>query len=233
MRLVFIGLLVINVLVLGWHFLQAKEEPKATVRAIPKTAEKARPLTLLNEVDEDARTLLVREVSAKDDQSAGPICTLVGPYVDSDKGAIVRERLRSLGVESNLQSLEISAGESYWVYLPPEPSQEGALRKLHELQAKKIDSYVIPKGDLANGISFGVFTQKPLAEQRMADMRRQGYQAELKSIPRTQKELWLLLGPGQATRVALSVWAELVPKESGQEIRQNLCSAVASADKFH
>lgn len=233
MRLVFIGLLVINALVFGWHFLQAKDEPKAAVRAMPKTAEKARPLTLISEVDEDARTLLVRNVPDSDDQSAGPICTLVGPYIDSDQGAIVRERLRSLGVESNLQSLEIAAGESFWVYLPPEPSQEGALRKLHELQAKKIDSYVIPKGDLANGISFGVFTQKPLAEQKIVDMHRQGYQAELKSIPRTQKELWLLLGPGQATRVALSVWAELVPKESGQEIRQNLCSAVASADKFH
>lgn len=233
MRLVFIGLLAINLVVLGWHFLRPSEETKAVVRSMPEATNAARTLTLLSEMDDDARALLVQASKSKNSAEGEPVCTLVGPFVDSDRGAIVRERLRALGVESNLQSLEIPAGESFWVYLPPEASQQEALRRLHELQSKQIDSYVIPKGDLANGISFGMYTHQALALERMAEMKKRGYDARIKSLARTQKELWLLLGPGQAVRVDKTVWAELLPEGSGQEIRQNLCSAVASADKFH
>lgn len=232
MRLVFLVLLVLNSVLFGWYVLQPSEEPQARVVVAPAAGTSARSLTLIEEMDADARQMLVREAS-KGREGEAPVCTLVGPFLDADRGAIVRERLRALGVDSNLQSLEITAGESYWVYLPPEPSQEQALRRLHELQAKQVDSYVIPRGELANGISFGMFTQKPLAEARQAEMVKLGYQAALKVLPRTQKELWLVLGPGQASSVGASVWQELLPAEGGQEIRQNLCSAVASGDKFH
>lgn len=233
MRLVFIVLVVINLLVLAVHLLTHKEEVRAVVPALPKAASEVKPLTLLSEMDQDARAALARPAPAGVEPDQEPVCTLVGPFVDSDRGAIVRERLRALGVDSNLQSLEIQAGESYWVYLPPEPSQQEALRRLHELQAKKIDSYVIPKGELANGISFGVYTQPALAVQRQEEMVRQGYPAEVRALPRTQKELWLVLGPGQARRVGEGVWQDLLPPGAGQEIRQNVCSAVASGNKFH
>lgn len=233
MRLVFFGLVVINLLVLAVHLLTHKEEVRAVVPALPAAAPDTRPLTLLSEMDQDTRVSLSRAAPAGVEPEREPVCTLVGPFVDSDRGAIVRERLRALGVESNLQSLEIQAGESYWVFLPPEASQQEALRRLHELQAKKIDSYVIPKGELTNGISFGVYTQPALAVKRQEEMVRLGYEAEIQALPRTQKELWLVLGPGQARRVGEPVWQELVPPGTGQEIRQNLCSAVASGNKFH
>lgn len=231
MRLVFVVLLLVNMVVLGWHLLRPKVEEKATVAVMPAANSGAKKLILISEVDEDARQAL-RTERKRGKEQAEPVCTIAGPFADPDRGAVVRERLLALGVESNLQAFEIDAGESYWVYLPPEPSQQQALRRLHELQAKKVDSYVIPKGDLANGISFGMFTQQPLAEQKQANMRKMGYQAEIKSVARTQKELWLLLSPGQAGKIGDEVWSELISKEKGQEIRQNLCSAVASTGKF-
>ncbi|MBB3170171.1 SPOR domain-containing protein [Simiduia aestuariiviva] len=232
MRLVFVVLVVMNGLLFGWQLLRPAEEPSVAVASAPAAGTAARSLIIIDEMDTDAREVLAK-ASAKPASSSAPICTLAGPFVDADRGAIVRERLRALGVESNLQSLEITAGESYWVYLPPESSQEQALRRLHELQAKQVDSYVIPKGELANGISFGMFTQKPLAEARKQEMERLGYSAQIRILPRTQKEMWLVLGPGQALRVGDAVWSELLPEDGGQEIRQNLCSAVASGDKFH
>ncbi|UTA47437.1 hypothetical protein L1F30_14910 [Simiduia sp. 21SJ11W-1] len=232
MRMVLIVLVVMNVLLFGWQLLSPADEPRAVVAAAPAAGASARSLVLLDEMDADARRALAQSVGTER-TSSDPVCTLAGPFVDADRGAIVRERLRALGVESTLQSLEITSGESYWVFLRPEPSQEQALRRLHELHAKQVDSYVIPKGELANGISFGMFTQKPLAEARRAEMVKLGYEAEIKVLPRTQKELWLILGPGQALRVGESVWSELLPEGGGQEIRQNLCSAVASGGKFH
>lgn len=231
MRLVFFGLLALNGLVLVWTLLSPAEEPKALVR-VAEPAASAQSLTLISEMDADVQASLVRP-SASSAEGQAPVCTLVGPFRDSDRGAIVRERLRALGADSTLQSLEIRVGDSYWVYLPPLPSQQEALRRLHELQAKKIDSYMIPSGELANGISFGVFTQKPLAEQRLSEMRGMGYGAEMLEKPRMQKELWLVLGPGQASRIGEAVWTDLLPQDGEQEIRQNLCSAVASGDKFH
>lgn len=230
MRLVFFGLLALNLIMLGWVVLSPADEPVAVVRAAPEAAA-GQPLTLISEMDSDVQESLLRTPESAAAVSEA-VCTLVGPFLDSDRGAIVRERLRALGADSTLQSLEIRAGDSYWVYNPPEPSQQEALRRLRELQAKQIDSYLIPGGDLANGISFGVFTQKALAEQRMTEMRGLGYDAQMLAKPRIQKELWLVLGPGQASRIADEVWADLLPEGSAQEIRQNLCSAVASSDKF-
>ncbi len=160
--------------------------------------------------------------------SEKPLCTLIGPFPKLLRAEYFIERLSALDVSSSVYNVEISGDVGYWVYLPPEESRKQAYNKLRELQAKGIDSYVIPKGELENGISFGMFSQSKLAEQRLNDMKKQGYSAQLKEIARSFNEIWVLLQPGQAQMLGEKAWLEMLSDDEGIERRQNYCPAVAS-----
>jgi hypothetical protein len=57
-----------------------------------------------------------------------------------------------------------------------------------KFQAKNIDSYIIPSGELANGISFGMFNDQSAAQSRLEEIRMQGYQPKLREVERTHSE---------------------------------------------
>jgi len=97
--------------------------------------------------------------------------------------------------------VEIADGKNYWVYLKPEMSEKEALRRLSEIQqSKAIDSYIIPSGELANGISFGQFPNEKEANSKAEQIRAQGYAAEIKEIPKSHNETWV--------EVREQVWAK-------------------------
>lgn len=162
------------------------------------------------------------------DLAENPLCTLIGPFETPERAEALVQRLQSLDTRAEVRDIEVSDGEGYWVYLAPELSHRAALRRLHELQSKQIDSYIIPRGELANGISFGMFTRRELAEARRVDMQARGYEARIREIERTHREIWVLLPPGEAARVGESLWQELLAVAPALERRQNFCPGVAS-----
>lgn len=162
-----------------------------------------------------------------------PLCTYVGPFQDMLPAEYLVENLQALDVSAQVRKVEVPGDPNFWVYQSPEPSRKAALRRLHEMQAKNIDSYVIPKGELENGISFGVFSSRARAEERLAVILSLGYEAAVRPIPRTFEEIWVSLGVGEAEKVADERWFELLNREDGLEKRQNFCSPVASGEKFH
>ncbi|MCW8196843.1 hypothetical protein F6455_18790 [Proteobacteria bacterium 005FR1] len=162
-------------------------------------------------------------------EPAAPLlCTLVGPFSELLKAEYFQERLAALDVLASVQELEVPGEVSYWIYLPPRESRKQAFNEFRELQAKGIDSYVIPKGELANGISFGMFSQPNLAKSRLEDMRSRGYAAELKEVTRTYKEIWAVAAAAEAAKLAPESWLQVMASEDNLERRQNFCPAVAS-----
>lgn len=171
--------------------------------------------------------------SGVDDASGAPrelsdICTLVGPFPEQLRAEYFVEHVQALEVGASVQSIDVSDGVGYWVYLPPLPSKPQALEKLKEIQAKKIDSYLIPKGTLLHGISLGMFTRSELADLRQNEMSELGYQAEIKEISRTRQEMWVKINRLDAQEIAEQTWLMLLNKEKGIEKRQIYCSAIAS-----
>ncbi|WP_157484968.1 SPOR domain-containing protein [Gilvimarinus polysaccharolyticus] len=156
------------------------------------------------------------------------LCDMVGPYAATQNAKNLVQHLQALDAEAWVQELDVPEGVGYWVHLPPEPSRKEALRRLREVQAKQIDSYMIPRGELANGISFGMFTRKELAEARLKEMREQGYAAEVREITRTHKEVWVVLGAGEGQKIGEKAWVELLESENGIEKQQKYCQGVAS-----
>ena len=66
--------------------------------------------------------------------------------------------------------------------MPPFETEAQARAVLKELQEKSIDSFYMRTGELVGGISLGVFAIRDSAFRVQANMRDQGYKAEVKEV---------------------------------------------------
>lgn len=80
----------------------------------------------------------------------------------------------ALDIQAEIRTVDAAAGLDYWVYPGSPGFSSGIHRQLKELQARKIDSYIITQGDLANGISLGIFPRSDSAESVMLRLRDAG-----------------------------------------------------------
>lgn len=156
------------------------------------------------------------------------LCTLVGPFPKLLRAEYFVEQLQSLGVTSEIRSIVVSSEPGFWLHLSPEKSRRDALRRLSELQARGIDSYVIPDGNLANGISLGMFSNKKRAQAMERRIKEQGYQPQLINVPREQKELWVFLSRVESSKIGDEKWLKLISAKDLLQKRQNVCADVAS-----
>ncbi len=156
------------------------------------------------------------------------LCELVGPFESREVARDFIARLESIEVVSSERDIELPAGAGYWVYLEPKASRREALRMLGELQSKRIDSYVIPKGDLVNGISLGMFSKKALSDARVKDMRAIGLDPKVEEIERTYREVWVMLNPGEDSKMSKLTWERTTQGIKDLQRRQNYCLEVAS-----
>ena len=62
---------------------------------------------------------------------------------------------------------------------------------LQDLQARKIDAYLITEGELANGILLGVFPQLAAVAGVAEKVRAAGYEPQVRKLPRVYQEHWL------------------------------------------
>lgn len=228
MRALFIILVVLNLLVFAsvWIF-EAPASPSTSPRVnLPSAPEK---LILLQELEQGARMAPRRDpvVRAVDSEEAGDMCTMVGPFGVLLHAEYFVDRLAAMDVDAVIRSLEVPDGVGYWVYLPPEVSDAAALRRLYEVQSKKIDSYIIPSGDLARGISLGIYSDRAEADKRMREVTDHGYQPVMKEVARAISETWVSVPSKQAESVDQRVWLEILGQYPGVEKRQNFCPGVA------
>ncbi len=236
MRAIFILLLVANVAFFGYqYFFANKNDIAVNEKRDVATMVAGDQLQLLAEQEgglvprAKARAEVKVESPGVDGaKQNAEFCTMIGPYSQLLQAEYAVERLVALGVAAHITPVEIKEGESYWVYLKPEVSEKEALRRLYELQKKNIESHIIAKGELANGISFGRYADYVDAEARSVEIKKQGYEVEIKMLPRMIQETWVVVEAGFAEKINETVWADLLAKESTLEKRQNFCLGVAS-----
>jgi len=241
MRAIFIVLMVMNAAFFAHHFFVAEKPSALPVGSSANEAvEEGASLQLLSEVDRVALKKTQdtisqvnsssREIDEAADESevSSELCTMIGPYEQLLHAEYLVERLSALGVKSQITPVEIKEGDAYWVYLKPEMSEKEALRRLYELQKKQIESYIITKGELSNGISFGRYADRAEAEIRLSEIKEQGYEAMIKSVPKTINETWVVLETAPAEKIDKNLWVELLSNQESLEKRQNYCLGVAS-----
>ena len=232
MRLIFIALLLGNVVFFLTQIFG--QSPAAETKVA--VAEHRNFGNLQTIAERDAKTKqAVKETTQKVVEAAPsePIsdadkCELIGPFAELLHAEYLVERLTALEVASSVRQVEIADGKNYLVYLKPEMSEKEALRRLGEIQqSKAIDSYIIPSGELANGISFGQFTAEKEATEKAEQIRAQGYAAEIKEIPKSHNETWVEVHQKNGQKMSEEKWLSLLKEEKAIERRQNYCLGVA------
>ena len=164
------------------------------------------------------------ETAAATPQSASApdgFCAHAGEFPERRTVADAAKWLQSFGVEVRevLRAQTHRIPTSYKVYLPPLESRRQAVAKLGEIQGRGVrDVGLISDGDLANGISFGVYRDTDNMDRRIAEMEQLGYSvqsypAEVKVVreytlgiratgmPAALDATWKSRYPGQPFRV--------------------------------
>lgn len=220
MRWMFLWLIVLNLFYYVWHQQQA-----------PLRVTEIAPLNMAQGSKRDIRLLSESSAPARREraeaQPVEAVCLFLGSFELMTDASAVEQRLLSLDIQSRVQSMDAAAGVDYWVYLPPLASRQASLRQLRELQARKIDSYIITQGDLANGISLGIFPRSDSAQSVMQRLRDAGYEPSLRELTRAHRSFWVRVSPQSRRLADDSVLQRLAFDFKGLEQQLMPCEGVA------
>ena len=160
-------------------------------------------------------------------------CLVVGPFSSSTRADQMQQRLFSLGISSRERSDSEADGYDHWVHIPPLPSRDAAIRLLRELQGQEIDSFVITQGELANGISLGLFSKEASANKVSSRLLQAGYETRIKQLPRQPQTYWLELAEKNAESITEEMWDNFAREYNGLKILEKNCKGIASGKSIH
>lgn len=104
------------------------------------------------------------------------------------------QALEPLGLGARLTQRRAEELAGWWVFIPPQGSRQGALRKAAELKGLGIDDYYImpDEGEHRWAVSLGVFRSEEAAQARLAALRAQGVRsARLGARETVVPRIWL------------------------------------------
>ena len=160
-------------------------------------------------------------------------CLLLGPFPSSKKADQIQQRLFSLGIPSREKSDTENLTYDYWVHIPPLSGREAAIRLLRELQGQEIDSFVITQGELANGISLGLFSKEVSANKVSSRLLQAGYETRIKKLARQPRVFWLELTQEHAGKLTAELQEEFAEEYNDLKILEKNCKGIASGDSIH
>jgi hypothetical protein len=205
-------------------------EPRAVARMDP-----ANRMLLLSEVDIEelrARAVALARVApviAGPPQARNPLaqttgkrCYSIGPLVDDSQIAAVRTWVMAMGGDPRLRVGERRELARYWVYFPPMASREEAKARVQQMRTLGIDDLiVIPRGDMENAISLGVFSKRTTLERRLRELRTHGYEPSIVPRYRTQKASWFDVSFDSGDEVGEEMVSKRFP---GVELNESRCA---------
>jgi hypothetical protein len=197
-----------NVLFFGWQWLERESKSAEFVSEIPQSGT-ANELRLLSEVD--PRELLPRapavgqstqatasrlrsqsiKVSAAA-SSAARSCYSLGPIAKDEDVTQLRAWIVAAGGTAQIRLGERRELALYWVYLPPFSTRAEAVHFVQEMDRSGIkDIFVIPRGDMANAVSLGVYARNASLERRLRQLKAKGYDASVLPRYRVEAASWI------------------------------------------
>ena len=213
MRWIFIGLVVMNLAYVGYHFSQTQAVVNDQVVEVT-LASGAASIKLLSEVK-------VRARQAASAQNKEQLCWSVGPYKVELDAKHLSARMLALDIEARIEPQLVVVKKESWVYLPPSSNKKMALRKLRELHKRKIDSFVITEGELANGISLGLFGKQGSVDRLLAKLIKKNIKPKVKFLERKRNQYWVLTPLNKRAPIDSEARQRLLdnPKFQWQKIR--------------
>ena len=188
MRWVFLSLVCLNLLVMVWFWRDQAGMSEAH-KSVDNVELQGKGLILLSEVNRSQLSYKTKQVS--ENSITDQRCYSVGPFKDESDAKFLGIRAEALGFSSQMRSLATGGSIEHWVHIPPLANRQQSLQLLRELQGRGVDSYIITQGELAEGISLGLFRNKQSADSLNKKMQGMDYNVVIKEVLRGEKELWL------------------------------------------
>lgn len=165
-------------------------------------------------------------------------CSFVNGFstVDDANGFILMAQERNLGALLNITGDPLPS--QYRVFLPPAGNRFLATRVLDEVSEAisnaqlEVESYLITRGPLTEGVGLGVFTDKLAADLVQTQVSELGFRSEIEEIPRSNGEIQVVLRPPNSDQVDTAEWLELSGDRPDLTRTENLCETIAQASQF-
>ncbi|MAM70094.1 MAG: hypothetical protein CMP91_02980 [Gammaproteobacteria bacterium] len=246
MRNFAICLLVLNLAYLAWNLeLIPGSQSQEQVLIRNPSQQAPQSLVLLSELDELPAPRQAQDAAPAESGATEPAtdnntaqlnlqtdisgeniaCMAVGSFADLNEGNELLAALLEQGFQANLQMTEQTESE-YRVYMPPFNSDAAARQTLVSLLESGIDSFIINDGDLARGISLGVFTQENSAYGLQEELASQGYATSIQQIIRSNTEFWVVIRSSSAEELQ-ALWLTLLEVRNSLNQSENLCEIIA------
>ena len=220
MRTFVILLVLANLVYLGWHWY-TPAPGSGQVR--PPTQAAGRTLQLLGEVAGDPGAQAVAPAAA-----ANRTCLALGVFNNTDESNFLISALQTRGLQAKTELIPSGVARTWRVYMPPFGSEPAADQALADLRSRNIDSFRITTGELAGGISLGLFTQENLAIGLQEDLAGQGFKTSIQAIETPRNELWVTIeGISQALLEGPDLLASL-SQGLDLDVIEKPCETIAS-----
>lgn len=244
MRGILLGLLLSNLLYLGWNILITRQE-SGSADIEPELIAGPGIVLLTEAAPESIRhypaqgaEILAAPPSAQVDtpvenaSDAGAYCAEIGPFESlADAEGFVGTNSSRFAMTVDVR--KIPAPPDYRVYLPPLVSRElaastmVALREAFRSNNLEIDSFLITSGELENGIALGLFMEQANAVNVLAELERLGYRAVISELEKFREEVWVLVSGVESRAIFDRHWAEIQLSRSYIQAGEKLCETIA------
>ncbi|TPD48937.1 MULTISPECIES: hypothetical protein [Thalassolituus] len=189
MRWIVYSLIVINLGIAGYFITRPTEDSIA--RTQDGNLGQGKTLVLLSE--KQSGNLPVSQQPVRPDPGK-KLCYALGPYLDDLSARVAQARSLELGLTGLISQHKVPnlKDAEFWVHVRPLPSRGEAMTLLRKLQARSVDSYIITQGDLADGISLGLFRQKSSADALQKKVTGLGFEdVAIREVGSTTTEFWV------------------------------------------
>lgn len=169
---------------------------------------------------ETAAEILAEPEQAFDPELEGQ-CEILRAEDEELSGII--ERLEAVDMNPYVVEESVSSPGPIMVYILPFSSFREASLELNVLRREDVESFILPEGELQNGISVGVFSTEQNAQARADQMQALGYQTGEYQYTVEQSQYLVHLPLQESVTLAVNYWRELASDFPSMIRVQNSC----------
>lgn len=171
-------------------------------------------------LDEDFANLTKKEYVPP---SAAKSCYKWGKFTTASLPA-AQEVIANLGLAAEVIEEAASNQERrFWIYYPPLATPELAQSKAEEIKRLGVDElYIVQDSQWRNAISFGLFSEEPLATALLKELKAKGVKNAVKSLRSQGTAGSSLLAKDVSSEAAVELY-KVRPEFVGTEVRPVPC----------
>jgi len=224
MRYIAIFLLLANIGYFSW----VRYGAQPITQSVPNT-----PRLLLN-----SGLTLISEYEAQLAAQPALICFTIESFSTIDDATSLIAEMGEAVFSSNVSLSGYPLSSQYRVFIPPASSRGIATITLDGLSERliaaelEIESYLITRGMLENGVALGVFSQLSDAQAALNAVQGLGYAPEIEEIPRSTGGIQVQLQALERYVGENPAWLDLTADRPNLIITENLCETIAQGSQF-